>query len=474
MSRKPTTRSQGRTPAAGPSTTPYAEYTSRIPFERGETEGRQFESFTAGDESNLRSSTPKRRRRSTRKQSDSEEDSEDEVEATAQAPLDPVAEELPSGAAAEAPAATAQNNGEDEEEIEEINPEEVDPRDKVNYMLTRAITELTRTTRSFRLTIPTPAPAPPPPPPPPPRREPPRKKVREPDQFDGSDPKKLRTFFVHCEVNFRTRPHAFPDEADQVLYAVSYLKGPALDLFEPDLLRHHCPGQEPRWMSDWERFVHELERNFGPHDAAGEAEELLLNITMKDGQRIGKYVIEFNRYAGKLDNFGEGALRALFYRGLPDRIKDEITRFGKPSSLYDLRDLAEDIDGRHWERKAQTERRNKPAHDTDHKPSHKSSPAKNQRPSAPSSTPTNSTPKDKESNGKPKSDLAAKLGKDGKLTKEERQRRFENKLCMFCGKAGHIAKDCYKSGSSSTKARAAKVATPEPEPESDSSSDAKN
>ena len=36
-----------------------------------------------------------------------------------------------------------------------------------------------------------------------------RTKVHEPDTFDGTDPKKLRTFFVQCELNFQDRPEAF-------------------------------------------------------------------------------------------------------------------------------------------------------------------------------------------------------------------------------------------------------------------------
>jgi hypothetical protein len=335
------------------------------------------------------------------------------------------------------------------------------------FMLTRAITDLARTTRDIRLVIP-----PPPLPVPPPCPEPSRKKVLEPDRFDGTDRNKLRSFFVQCEVNFKTRARAFPTEADKVLFAVSYLRGAALDWFEPDILRAHRPGREPRWMNDWTRFVGELERNFGPRDPVGEAEEQLFNLTMKDGHSIGKYIIEFNRSAGRVNNYGEGALSALFYRGLPDRIKDEITRFGKPSSLYDLRDLAEEIDKRYWDRKAQTDRRNKPASDAHDKGAQKPFPAKTQRSPAAPSAAANGKPKDKRYDSKPKSDLAAKLGKDGKLTKEERQRRFDNNLCMFCGKPGHVAKDCYKAGANSSKARAAKVASPEPE--SDSSSDAKN
>ena len=32
--------------------------------------------------------------------------------------------------------------------------------------------------------------------------------------------------------------------------------------------------------------------------------------------------------------------------------------------------------------------------------------------------------------------------KGDKLSKEEREKRFREKLCLYCGKAGHIAKDC--------------------------------
>src|ERR1700730_8786821 len=40
--------------------------------------------------------------------------------------------------------------------------------------------------------------------------------------------------------------------------------------------------------------------------------------------------------------------------------------------------------------------------------------------------------------------LEGKLGADGKLTPEERQQRFDNNLCLFCGAAGHKANECHK------------------------------
>ena len=61
-------------------------------------------------------------------------------------------------------------------------------------------------------------------------------KVREPDTFDGTDPKKLRTFFIQCELNFQDQPKAFQTVQAKVTFAQSYLKGMAHEWFKPDLL----------------------------------------------------------------------------------------------------------------------------------------------------------------------------------------------------------------------------------------------
>ena len=46
---------------------------------------------------------------------------------------------------------------------------------------------------------------------------------------------------------------------------------------------------------------------------------------------------------------------------------------------------------------------------------------------------------------KPSSDLAPKLGADGRLSKQEREHCIDQKLCLFCSKPGHMAKDCNKA-----------------------------
>ena len=175
-------------------------------------------------------------------------------------------------------------------------------------------------------------------------------------------------------------------------------------------------------------------------------------------QHITKYMVDFARLSTQCE-WGEAALRHQFYRGLPARIKDEITCVGKPARLSELRKLAQSIDARYWERRSEISREtpttknpstpSKPNSDQQNKNasssksqekksdnSDRSASASGSRPAA--SRPNNAMPAAR------KLELQGKLGKDGKLTAEEWQQHFDNKLCMFCGGPGHMAKDCNK------------------------------
>src|SRR6266481_809782 len=61
-------------------------------------------------------------------------------------------------------------------------------------------------------------------------------KLQDPDPFDGSNTWKLRTFILQCKLNFRDRSDLFQDEMTKVNYMLSYLKGMALDCFDPTIL----------------------------------------------------------------------------------------------------------------------------------------------------------------------------------------------------------------------------------------------
>ena len=220
-------------------------------------------------------------------------------------------------------------------------------------------------------------------------------------------------------------------------------------------------------MDDYKEFIVELQTNFGPPDPVGDAEHQLDHLSMKDHHRVNKYLVEFNRYASQVKGYGEGALRHMFYNGLPDQIKDEVSRVGKPHTLFELCTLAQTIDACYWERKTECAHQEKSARNSSDK-SKQSSSSGNTSASATSNSASKGKDKDKDKSSQKSSaknsasapDLSNVLGKDGKLTPAEHSRRISNSLCLFCRDAGHNAKDCPKSASHAAKARAAQATTP--------------
>ena len=268
---------------------------------------------------------------------------------------------------------------------------------------------------------------------------------------------------------FSNSPEAYQDDRSKVVYALSFLRGTTMNWFEPGLL--DIDNFEPEWYNNYSTFLQELRINFGPHDATGDAEAALAKLKMKDTARITQYIVEFNSIASQLD-WNDGALRHHFYSGLPDRIKDDVSRFGKPPTLVGMRFAAQQADARYWERRTEIQR------DQGSKHPNKSS-SDNKQATSSNSTSTSSGPLSKKkkkgktenssnnaatssstsgtpsSSSKPSEDLSKVLDKNGKLTATEKQRRKENNLCLWCAKPGHMANACPLN----SQARAAKADT---------------
>ncbi|KAG6326780.1 hypothetical protein ID866_12309 [Astraeus odoratus] len=220
--------------------------------------------------------------------------------------------------------------------------------------------------------------------------------------------------------------------------AQSYLKGMALEWFEPDLLSSGNPGSCPLWMDNWTEFIIELQSTFGPHNPVADTKNQLNHLQMKENQCINKYMVEFNWLTSQVRGYGNGALHHQFYSGLPDHIKDKICHIGKPCNLDDLCYLAQEIDMHYWECKEEVQHTNKPSGTNNfptNKPSSSASnsgkgkPTTSSNASSSSGNANSSSPnKSKSSNGGNKSSnttsnphLTGKLGKDGKLTPEEKK-----------------------------------------------------
>ena len=231
----------------------------------------------------------------------------------------------------------------------------------------------------------------------------------------------------------------------------------ALDHFEPDLVQGSV---YLGWMDDWPTFVHELQTEFGPVDPEEEAADAIDHLKMQENQHIMKYNVAFNRLA-KRTGWGENTLRHRYYAGLAERIKDVLAQSPKPKTLRAVREHAQIVDARYWERSRE---KGRPGNKNNTDPGRSDRSDRRNNPRATSPTPnsapvpsgSSTTPVPGSNNRTPASrdpSVASKLGKDGKLLPDERKRRLDNNLCLFCGSTGHQVKECPKS--KPMKARAA-------------------
>lgn len=270
-----------------------------------------------------------------------------------------------------------------------------------------------------------------------------RSHVKDPSVFDGSDPRKVKTFLVSLALVFADCPSQFNNQ-QKVSYAISYLDGPAREWFESDIVSPD-PANPPAWMYSYDSFVQELINNFGVYEAEGEAEDKLANLQMKETDTVHNYMVKFNTLTATA-SWDEFALQWAFRRGLASRIKEDLARLSNPpDSLTSLRKEAQSSDYRYWSCEQERKRDNSHLHS---QPSLSKPTASLQPEKKPwNNLSSKSAPTLKAPDAAPKL-YTDKLDKDGKLSAAERLRRIMNKLCLFCGFPGHRIDQCNKHKSS--------------------------
>ena len=258
-------------------------------------------------------------------------------------------------------------------------------------------------------------------------------KIALPDLYHR-DRSKLRAFLTQVKLYTGFNGHQFPTDTDKVLWAASHLRGPAfnwIETFLSDYMKNRLPDgrcsngitkKSIKIFQKFEGFEGRINRVFGDIDQGRTAERNIQNL--KQTGSATSYTTAFQQFANQT-SWNNDALKAQYYKGLKDGVKDEVARSDAPSDLQDLIEIAVKIDNRNFERALEHKGNYRSETHIHHNREEK-------KPHYPREMEiTNYTMSRKQGNkGKPR---------NSGLSKEVMNNRREKKLCYKCGLPGHIA-----------------------------------
>ena len=267
----------------------------------------------------------------------------------------------------------------------------------------------------------------------------PRIKVNTPEVYDGTRGIKADTFINACELYMHIKNTDFSSDQERIGWAISFLTDKAarwsipyqLVLLNPDMTSGTAV-YDPR-VATWAAFKQELQTAFMDPDQERVAERGMEKLRQTGS--CSEYIASFRNFMVYM-KWNDSAYKVQFRRGLKEDVKDELAKVDPPTGLADYMALAQKIDDRLWER-----RQEKRSDSTTSKPAPKISTFVPRTPPTPTTTTTTTITPTINPQYIPM-DLSSGRGR---LTPEEREKRFKNNLCLYCGQAGHRKSDHFKT-----------------------------
>ena len=237
------------------------------------------------------------------------------------------------------------------------------------------------------------------------RQLPSEPRVNNPSCYAG-EPTECRAFLIQCEVVFSLQPQTYAGDQARIAFVLSLLTGRAREwgtsVWEA---KSAC-------CSQYGLFKDEMIKVFDRSVFGCEASRLL--AVLRQGRRsVADFTIEFRTLA-TTSEWNEPALTARFLEGLNLDLKEEIYARGLPAQLDQLIDLAIRLERCFEQRRRVRSSYSKPFDDSF----------------------SAAVPVRNHSEAEP-----MQVG-SMRISAEERQRRILNRLCFYCGRAGHAVASC--------------------------------
>jgi len=272
--------------------------------------------------------------------------------------------------------------------------------------------------------------------------------IKEPDPFSGGGLEELHAFIFQCQIYFRVCEGEFTSDVDKVFFAISYLRGIALDYFKPFINKPN-PYHNLDFLENWSAFVQKLSNIFGSYFPEDDDEDAIVSIPFPNDGKAIDYFIRFAKYQNHIC-WDKRALQKVVKDAIPTRIRDEL-RYSQEdmSSFKGFKRAVLQIDNDHWKRIQDDKNKSK----TNRFPSYHT--PKPPRPEWARTPGTEDKPGPTERLARPPPSLGTSsisptqkspssniLGADGWLTPVERQCHMNLGLCLHCSQSGHLARTC--------------------------------
>ncbi|KAI2650571.1 Transposon Tf2-9 polyprotein [Labeo rohita] len=227
-----------------------------------------------------------------------------------------------------------------------------------------------------------------------------------PDKFDGS-PSKCKGFLLQCSIFVNQQPTLYPTDASKISFVCSLLTGKALDWATA------VWGTDGSVFPTFNYFLQRFREVFDHPSGGKNAGEQLLALS-QGSSTAAEFTLNFRTLAAQT-TWVEDTLKLLFCRGLNTDLQTELACRDEGRSLEEFIELAIHIDNLIRSRR----------------------PSRFNTLNPPSVSLTNTHPE------------PMQLGFT-RLTPEERERRIQLHLCLYCGKTGHLRASCPPRPSASS------------------------
>ena len=262
-------------------------------------------------------------------------------------------------------------------------------------------------------------------------------KAKDPETFHGQR-NKLTAFLTECKINFSVQSSCFASDSIKINYMISYLRDSPLLAIRPYLGR----PEKPDFLEEYPKFIEYLKTNYGDPDEKASAVRRLNSL--RQTSSASAYFSEFKQCVAILDWKEQDPLIDRAKQGLNAAIKNEIAKERtKFTTVEELINFVIPLDNSLYERELEMKKEEKA------KPTRTSTKPEAFTSVTRTSTRTN-TPASNHGhiptvfNNTDNSFRPANRSNQprGPIDNNERARRIENNLCLYCGDSSHQIRDC--------------------------------